>query len=55
MEGEATFTPETWIDIDAAKVHVGLGWDILPGNIYNLDASIISFDKQINEPEIIYH
>ena len=55
MEGEQTFTPETWIDIDAAKVHVGLGWDILPGNIYDLDASIITFDKQINELEIIYH
>ena len=55
MEGEEIFTPENWIDIEAAKVYVGLGWDILPGNIYDLDASIISFDKQINELEIIYH
>ena len=55
IEGEQIFTPETWIDIDAAIVHVGLGWDILPGNIYDLDASIISFDKQINDLEIIYH
>ena len=55
MEGEEIFSPETWINIDSAQVHVGLGWDILPGNIYDLDASIISFDKQINDLEIIYH
>lgn len=55
LPGEQIFTPETWINIDAAKIHVGLGWDILPGNVYDLDASIISFDNQINELEIIYH
>ena len=33
----------------------GLRWDILPGNIYDLDASIISFDRNINQMEIIYH
>ena len=27
----------------------------MPGNIYDLDASIISFDKKINVIEIIYH
>ena len=52
---EPLFTPETWINIDTARVHVGLGWDILPGNVYDLDASIISFDSQVNELEIIYH
>ena len=52
---EPLFTPETWINIDTARVHVGLGWDILPGNAYDLDASIISFDSQVNELEIIYH
>ena len=55
IPGEEVFTPETWINIDAAVVHVGLGWDILPGNVYDLDASIITFDKQINELEVIYH
>ena len=55
MEGEEVFTPETWINIDAARVHVGLGWDILPGNVYDLDASIITFDNQVNELEVIYH
>jgi tellurium resistance protein TerZ len=52
---EQLFTPETWINIDTARVHVGLGWDILPGNVYDLDASIITFDSQVNELEIIYH
>ena len=55
IPGEQIFTPDTWIDIDTYRVHVGLGWDILPGNIYDLDASIITFDKQINELEFIYH
>ena len=32
-----------------------MGWDSSPGNIYDLDASNISFDKQFNELEIIYH
>ena len=52
---EPLFTPETWINIDTARVHVGLGWDILPGNVYDLDASIISFDSNVNELEVIYH
>ena len=52
---EQLFTPETWINIDTARVHVGLGWDILPGNVYDLDASIITFDSQVNELEVIYH
>jgi len=32
IEGEATLTPETLINIGTVKVHDGLGWDILPGN-----------------------
>jgi tellurium resistance protein TerZ len=55
LPDEELFTPETWINIDTARVHVGLGWDILPGNVYDLDASIISFDSQVNELEVIYH
>ena len=55
IQGEEVFTPETWINIDTAIVNVGLGWDILPGNVFDLDASIITFDKQMNELEIIYH
>ena len=55
LPDEQLFTPETWINIDTARVHVGLGWDILPGNVYDLDASIISFDSQVNELEVIYH
>ena len=55
LPDEELFTPETWINIDTARVHVGLGWDILPGNVYDLDASIITFDSQVNELEVIYH
>ena len=55
IPGEPIFAPETWVNINAPVVHVGLGWDILPGNVYDLDASIISFDREINDLEIIYH
>jgi stress response protein SCP2 len=55
MEGEEELIPETWVDIDAAMVHIGLGWDILPGNVFDLDASVITFDRQLNNLEIIYH
>ena len=55
VQDEPLFTPETWINIDTARVHVGLGWDILPGNVYDLDASIITFDSNVNELEVIYH
>ena len=55
LPGESLFSPETWIDINYELINVGLGWDILPGNIYDLDASIISFDKKINVIEMIYH
>ena len=55
LPGEPLFTPETWIDLYPGLIYIGLGWDILPGNIYDLDASVISFDGNINEMEIIYH
>ena len=55
LQGEPVFTPETWIDMTPGIIYVGLGWDILPGNIYDLDASIISFDRNINPIETIYH
>jgi tellurium resistance protein TerZ len=55
LPGEPIFTPETWIDLNPGLIYIGLGWDILPGNVYDLDASIISFDRNINEMEIIYH
>ena len=55
LQGEPLFTPETWIDLYPGLTYIGLGWDILPGNVYDLDASIISFDRNMNEMEIIYH
>ncbi len=55
LPGEPVLTPETWIDLNPGLTYIGLGWDILPGNIYDLDASIISFDRNIQLMEIIYH
>ena len=55
LPGEPVLTPETWIDMSPGLTYIGLGWDILPGNIYDLDASIITFDRNINQMEIIYH
>ena len=55
LPGEPTFTPETWIDMAPGLTYIGLGWDILPGNIYDLDASIVTFDRNINHMETIYH
>ena len=55
LPNEPVLTPETWIDMNPGLTYIGLGWDILPGNIYDLDASIVSFDRNINLLEIIYH
>ena len=55
LPGELVFTPETWINMGPGLTYIGLGWDILPGNIYDLDASIVTFDRNIIRLEIIYH
>ena len=55
MPGETEFIPETWIDLKSPNIYVGLGQDALPGNIYDLDASIITFDGQLNLVDIVYH
>lgn len=50
------YNPEHGLKLDKfAKINVGLGWDILPGNIIDLDNSIVTFDNQLNLLEIIYH
>ena len=55
LPGEPIFTPGTWIELNPGIIYIGLGWDILPGNIYDLDASVISFDGNNSVMEIIYH
>ena len=55
LPGESELIPETWIDIKTKYVFVGLGWDVLPKNIYDLDASIITFDNMLNVIDIVYH
>ena len=55
LPGEPIFTPGSCINLYPGLIYIGLGWDILPGNIYDLDASVISFDNDNNVMEIIYH
>ena len=55
LPGENLFIPQTWIELKTQFVYVGLGWDILPGNVYDLDASIVCFDSMLNPIDVIYH
>lgn len=53
---EPILEPGALIKLDNVdKVNVGLGWDFIPGNILDLDASIVTFDSQNDLLEIIYH
>ena len=53
---EPILEPGALIKLDYVdKVNVGLGWDIIPGNIIDLDNSIVTFDSQNNLLEIVYH
>ena len=51
-----TFIPGQWFPIDVPKVRVGLGWDFLPGDVFDLDGSVTGFNE-CNEPvdSIYYH
>ena len=42
------------IQIDEPIIYIGLGWENYPRIIYDLDFSIISFDKNNNFLEVIY-
>ena len=53
--GEEIFDIGKWIDVEAAFVYVGLGWNLQKGFIFDLYASIITFDDKNNLQEIIYH
>ena len=44
---EPILEPGALIKLDNVdKVNVGLGWDFIPGNILDLDTSIVTFDSQ---------
>ena len=52
---EELFDLGKWIEVEAANVYVGLGWNLQKGFNFDLDASIVTFDNKNNRQEIIYH
>ena len=55
LPGEPLFEFNKWIRLQNRFTYVGLGWHIQSGQNYDLDASIMTFDKMNNLMEIIYH
>ncbi|MCQ2817031.1 MAG: TerD family protein [archaeon] len=52
---EILFNPGNWVEVKCANTFVGLGWDIVRGYTYDLDAGIIIFDGGDNVLDVIYH
>ena len=55
LPGEPLFEYAKWIKLPNRFTYVGLGWNIQAGFNYDLDASILTFDRMNNLMEIIYH
>ncbi|OUM61825.1 hypothetical protein PIROE2DRAFT_69562 [Piromyces sp. E2] len=55
LPNEIVFQTNSWIPINSQLIHVGLGWDIQRGLMYDLDASIIIFGTDNQIIETIYH
>ena len=55
LPGEPLIEFNKWIKLDNRFFYVGLGWNIQQGMNYDLDASILTFDRMNNLMEIIYH
>ena len=55
LPGEPLIQFNKWITLDNRFTYVGLGWHIQPGFTFDLDASILTFDRMNNLMEIIYH
>ena len=55
LPGEPLFEFNKWIKLQNRFTYVGLGWHIQQGLNFDLDASILTFDKMNNLLEIIYH
>ena len=55
LPGEPLFEFNKWIKLQNRFTYVGLGWHIQQGLNFDLDASILTFDKMNNLMEIIYH
>jgi stress response protein SCP2 len=55
LPGEPIIEFNKWIPLQNRFTFIGLGWHIQQGLNFDLDASIITFDKITNMMEIIYH
>ena len=55
LPGEPLIEFNKWIQLPNRFTYIGLGWNIQQGFNYDLDASIITFDRMNNLLEIIFH
>ena len=55
LPGEPIIKFNKWIKLQNRFTYVGLGWNIQRGLNFDLDASILTFDKMNRLMEIIYH
>ena len=55
LKGEPLFELNKWIKLENRFTYIGLGWNIQQGLNFDLDASILTFDKENNLMEMIYH
>ena len=55
LPGEPLFEFNQWIQLPNRFTYIGLGWHIQQGMNFDLDASILTFDRMNNLMEIIYH
>jgi stress response protein SCP2 len=55
LPGEPLIEFNKWIKLPNRFLYVGLGWNIQQGMNFDLDASIMTFDRMNNLMEIIYH
>ena len=55
LPGEPLMELNKWIKLPNRFMYIGLGWNIQQGANYDLDASIITFDRNNMPLEFIYH
>ena len=55
LPGEPVIEFNKWIQLQNRFTYIGLGWHIQQGFNYDLDASILTFDRMNNLMEIIFH
>ena len=55
LPGEPVIEFNKWIKLANRFTYIGLGWNIQAGLNYDLDASILSFDRNNTLMEIIFH